>query len=84
MSNRRFISKPGYIVVSILSLLIISAGVLMQIYNYTIDAGMVLARRYGTTEYSYFTGGHFITVGYIMLIIILIFYLFEPKKKANR
>jgi hypothetical protein len=84
MSNGRFISKPGYIVLLILSLLIISAGVLMQFFNYTIDTGMVLGRRYSTSGTSYFTGSHFITVGYIMLIVILIFYLFEPRKKPDR
>lgn len=84
MAKGRFISKLAYIVLSILSLLIISTGVLMQIFNYTIVTGQVLPTRYRPEEQSYFTGSHFITLGYIMLIIIHIFYLFEPKEKAKR
>ena len=81
MAHGRFISKLGYLVLSILSLLIISTGVLMQIFNYTIVTGQVLPKRYRPEEESYFTGSHFITLGYIMLVVILIFYLFEPKRK---
>ena len=80
--KNRITNKSGYIIFTVIGILLILIGVLMMVFN--VSSKHDFGWKYGPGEDSSIPGNLVILLGVILLAGVFIFFLIDPQRKANK